>query len=216
VPYKGAYNLAVANGLDPQSIGDPFPPGLLLPSWYSQRVIGPQFKTPNGDLWGGNPTGPLGDVLDQFGSDIKPKDFTGWDAWTKTAGTFLNMSNPFFKAPAEIMMGRTLQTGTPIPDNFEYLGDMVGPVRTASHITGKVLTPEWSPDGHIGLPNRTEAKYAKGMNGDQWTANAIPEAINYLTGGGFTNYSSNGTQKAAQFQTKDNNIQAKKEAQRFK
>lgn len=213
-PYKGAYALATANGLDPQSFGDPFPPDSLLPSWYSQRVIGPQYSVDN-QLWGANPTGPLGDLLNQFGSDVSPSDFTNGAAIGKVSGTFLNMSTPWAKAPLELITGKTLQGGIPIDDKTQYVQDMVGPARFASRAIGKEVVPEFGPNG-LALPNRTEKKFANGMTPEQTGQNALPEILNYLTGLGFTNYSTEGTAKSAQFQQKDALVQAKKQAARFK
>jgi hypothetical protein len=219
-PYKAAYSLAVANGLDPKSIGDPFPPNLVLPDWYSQRVIGPQFKSGgwlssnSDDLWGINPTGPLGDLLNQFGADTKPKDFTSFTAFQKTVGVFGNMSTPFIKAPAEIGMGRTLQGDVPITDPNQYLQDMVGPARQVSRLTGHELYPTVH-DGQLDFAKRTESKYAN-MTPDQQAHNTISELINYGSGLGLTSYTDNSTKKSAQFQQKDAKVQAKKEQARFK
>lgn len=214
IPNKAMYNLAIANGIDPNSVGDPFPDGELFPSWYTERVIGPQYKA-GGDLWGMNPTGPLGDVLNSLGSNIKPKDFLSAEAFTKTTGTLLNMSNPFFKAPAEIITGRTLETGAPIDDKAQYLQDYVGPARFASRATGKELFPSVGPEG-VGFANRTESKFRDGLTEEERRLNAMPEILNYLTGMGFTNYTSESAKKSAQFQQKDELAKAKKEAERFK
>jgi hypothetical protein len=213
IPNKAMYNLAIANGIDPNSIGDPFPEGTLFPSWYTERVIGPQYKVGN-DLWGGNPTGPLGDILNTVGSNIKPKDFMTGQAFMKTAGTVWNMSTPFIKAPIEFTTGRTLETGAPIDDRAQYLQDYIGPVRFASRAFGKEMYPSIGPDG-LAQANRTESKYRDGMTPDETRKNALPEILNYLTGLGFTNYTSDSAQKSAEFQEKDKLVKAKKEAERF-
>ena len=113
IPNKAMYNLGQANGLDLNSIGDPFPPDTLMPSWYQSKVLGPQWEA-GGDLWGFNPTGPLGDVMNSLGSGVSPSDFTSIEGGTKIAGTFLNMSTPWFKAPMELIQGKTIQSGAPI------------------------------------------------------------------------------------------------------
>ncbi len=215
IPSKAMYNLAIANGIDPNSVGDPFPEGTLFPSWYTERVIGPQYKVGD-DLWGANPTGPLGDVLNSLGSNVKPKDFVSIDGLTKTAGTFLNMSTPFFKAPAEIITGKTLETGAPIDDRAQYVQDYVGPARFASRALGKELYPSLNPEGTLEFANRTESKYRKGMTEDERLQNALPEILNYLTGSGFTNYTSEQATNSAEFQAKDLKIKQKKMEERFK
>jgi hypothetical protein len=53
------------------------------------------------------------------------------------------------------------------------------------------------------------------MTPDETRKNALPEILNYLTGLGFTNYTSDSAQKSAEFQEKDKLVKAKKEAERF-
>lgn len=216
IPNRAMYNLAIANGLDPASVGDPFPPDQLFPSWYTERVIGPQWVSEQGDLWGLNPTGPVGDVLNSLGSNIKPKDFLSIDATTKTLGTIANMSSPFIKAPLEAGFGRTLETGAPIDDRLQYLQDYVGQTRIVSRMLGKELYPSVGPDGEVGFKNRTESKFREGMTDEELTANMIAELGNYGSGLGLTNYTSDSAQKSAEFQERDKLIKAQREADRFK
>jgi hypothetical protein len=213
VPNKLMYNIAYANGIDPSSIGDPFPDGTLFPDWYSERVIGPQYEV-DGNLWGANPTGPLGDVMNSLGSNVQPKDFLGADAFTKTAGTFLNMSTPFFKAPWELTTGRNIESGAPIVDKAQYVQDYVGPARVVSKAIGKDLYPAFGDDGFV-LPNRTEKKYARGMDFDETVANAGPELLNWATGLQFTNYTSDSAKNSAYYQRRDERTQARKREQRL-
>lgn len=214
-PSKAMYNLGLANGLDLNSIGDPFPPDKLFPNWYSQKVLGPQY-TSGGDLWGFNPTGPVGDTLNSLGSNVSPKDFVTPDAYTKIAGTFLNMSTPWFKAPMELAMGQNLVSGAPIEDKTQYLQDMIGPLRTASRITGKDLYLAPKPGGGLAMPNRTEKKFRNGMTGDQTVQNALPELLNWATGMQFTNYTSDSAQNSAFYQQKTKNVNTFKNDARFR
>ena len=213
IPNKAMYNLAQSNGLDLNSIGDPFPPDTMFPSWYSQKVLGPQWEA-GGDLWGFNPTGPLGDVMNSLGSGVTPADFTSIDGTTKIAGTFLNMSTPWFKVPMELTMGKTLQSGAPIEDKSQYLQDMIGPLRTLSRATGKetFLTP--GPEG-LDFANRTEKKYRFGMDGQQTVENALPELLNWATGLQFTNYTSDSASNSAYYQNKEKGLEETKRNQRF-
>lgn len=213
IPNKLMYNVAVSNGIDPSSIGDPFPEGTLFPSWYTERVIGPQYEV-DGNLWGANPTGPLGDVLNSLGSNVKPKDFLGPEAFTKTAGTFLNMSTPFFKAPWELTTGRTIETGAPIADKAQYVQDMVGPARVLSKSIGKDLYPAFGEDGAV-LPNRTEKKFARGMTGEETVQNAMPELLNWASGLNFTNYTSDSARNSAYYQKRDERTQERKLQERL-
>jgi hypothetical protein len=220
VPNKLMYNVAVANGVDPTSIGDPFPEGQLFPDWYSERVIGPQWEE-GGDLWGINPTGPLGDIMNSLGSNVKPKDFLTADAFTKVTGTFLNMSTPWFKAPAELIQGRTLDRGIPIADKAQYVQDMFGPARTLSRAIGKDLYPAVNKEGKVVLPNRTEKKYAGGLDGSVFqpgseaNQNALPELFNWATGTNLTNYTSDSSSNSAYYQQKDAKLAERKQAKRL-
>lgn len=213
IPNKAMYNLGQANGLDLNSIGDPFPPDQLFPSWYSQKVLGPQWEA-GGDLWGFNPTGPLGDVANSLGSGVKPSDFTSIEGTTKIAGTFLNMSTPWFKAPMELIMGKTLQSGAPIEDRGQYVQDMIGPLRTLSRVTGKETYLAPGPEG-LDFPNRTEKKYRHGMDGQQTIENALPELLNWASGMQFTNYTSDSASNSAYYQAKQEGIDKSKSDQRF-
>jgi hypothetical protein len=214
IPSKAMYNLGQANGLDLNSIGDPFPPDQLFPDWYSNKVLGPQWKA-GGDLWGFNPTGPLGDVMNSLGSGVSPSDFTSIDGATKVAGTFLNMSTPWFKAPMEIVSGKTLQSGAPIEDRAQYAQDMIGPLRTLSRVTGKETYLGMGPNG-LDFPNRTEKKYRNGMDGQQTIENALPELLNWASGMQFTNYTSNSSNNSAFYQNKQKYVDKAKSDQRFR
>ena len=214
IPNKAMYNIAIANGVDPNSIGDPFPENTLFPDWYSERVIGPQWES-GGDLWGINPTGPLGDVMNSLGSNVKPKDFLSAEAFTKTTGTFLNMSTPWFKAPAELIQGRTLERGIPIADKAQYVQDMIGPARTASKAIGRDLYPAINSEGKVVLPTRTEKKFVHGMDQQETIENAIPELINFFTGSNLTNYTSDSATNSAYYQQKDAKKAERKQAQRL-
>lgn len=214
IPNKAMYELAKSNGIDLQSIGDPFPDDQLFPDWYTERVIGPQYVSHDGDLWGANPTGPLGDILNSLGSNVKPKDFLSTDAYTKTAGTILNMSTPWFKAPIELTMGSTIDRNVPIPDRLQYLQDLIGPARVVSKMTGKELYLAPGPEG-LAQPNRTESKFKEGMTDEERAQNALPELLNWATGLGFTNYTSDSAEKSAEFQKKAELQAEKKKYERF-
>ena len=214
IPNKGAYEAAQSNGIDVNSIGDPFPEGHLFPAWYTEKVIGPQYVSHDGDLWGMNPTGPLGDVMNSLGANVKPKDFLSVDAYTKTAGNFLNMSTPWFKAPIELIQGQTIEGKIPIPDRLQYLQDMIGPARTASRMTGKELYLAPGPDG-LERPNRTESKFRSGMTDEELKAAQMHELLNWATGFGFTNYTSGEAINSAKFQQQAEKTAEKKKYERF-
>lgn len=213
IPSKLMYNWAQANGLDPMSIGDPFPEGTLFPDWYQERVLGPQWKNEN-NLWGLNPTGPVVDVLNTVGSGVTPGDIVSGKSLEKFSSTAFNMSTPWFKAPVEIGSGRRLDGGAPI-EGPEYLQDMIGPVRLGSRISGKTFAPGTSPEGDFNLfPNRSGSKYADGL-GDDFGDNALHELINWLTGLQFTNYTNEQSKNAVEFQEKERLREERKLEQRY-
>lgn len=202
VPSKAMYNLAQANGIDPSSIGDPFPEGSLFPSWYSEKVIGPQWESEEGDLWGINPTSPVLDVMNSLGSNVSTKDLLTGAAIPKVSGTLLNMATPWAKTPAELITGKTLDGGRPIEDNSVYLTDQIGPARVASRVIGKDLIPSLDPEGGIGFANRPEAKFEAGLGADAGP-NAYHELINWALGMGATNYTSDSAVNSAKYEQKE-------------
>jgi hypothetical protein len=66
---KASYNLAVANGVDPQSFANPFPDDQLFPSFLTDQILGPQFQTEDGTYIGMNPGIAHLDVFNTFSGD---------------------------------------------------------------------------------------------------------------------------------------------------
>lgn len=200
MPSKAMYNLAIANGIEPESLGDPFPEDQLFPDYYRQNVLGPQWQDDDGNYWGFNPTSPVMDVMNSLGSGVSlanlASPFGADSGEAKLSRTLMGMIHPAFKAPIELGTGTNLSTGAPIIDNGQYLSDIVGPVRYASKVTGHTL----SPNGII--PRRTEAKFREGIAEDDWGNNAALETFNYLTGAQLKNYTSDSAMKSAEFDQK--------------
>ena len=213
MPSKAMYNLAVANGIDPQSLGDPFPEEEMFPEYYRNGVLGPTWKTDDsGDYWGFNPTSPVMDVMNSLGSGVSvsnlTRPFAEDSGEKKLAGTLMGMVHPAFRSPIELGTGKSLSTGAPIIDSRQYLTDMIGPARFVSKITGHTI----SPNG--GIPRRTEAKFKNGIEEEDWANNAGLEIFNYLTGAKVTNYTSDAATKSAEFDLKDKERLAKTESTR--
>lgn len=205
VPSKAMYNFAITNGIDPVSFGDPFPDdGTMFPSWYKERVLGPQWLA-NGDLMGVSPTSPILDVFNSLGSNVSVSDFNPFrapgpeqNAAEKLGQTLIGMSTPWIKAPVELVTNRRMDSGAPIEDDVQYLQDLIGPARVASKITGK----------NINGMNRTEAMFEDGLTPEESQNNTASELINFFTGSGLTNYTSDSATKSAEFQERDKlNIQ---------
>lgn len=203
MPSKGMYNMAIANGLDPASIGDPFDPNQLLPDYYRNGVLGPQWKDPNtGHLWGLNPTAPVIDVFNSIGagSSIAGLNPGAEDSnYERIGRTLMGMTNPIFRSPVELAIGRNIGTDSPIQDNGQYLTDMPGPLRYASKVTGHTINPMMG-----GIPRRTEAKFKEGIGTpDDWWNNFALETTNFLTGSQVKDYTSDSAMKSAEYQEKE-------------
>lgn len=213
-PSKAMYNMAIANGLDPASFGDPFDPNEMFPNYFKEGVLGPQWEDPeSGHLWGMNPTSPIMDVLNSVGSGVSLGGFIpGGDSvsnYDRIYKTLAGMTNPLIRSPFELGSGVNAGTGAPIKDKAQYLLDMPGPVRLASKITGKTFNPALG-----GVVNRTEPKFADGLEGDDFWNNAKIEGLNWFTGMQFRDYTSDAARKTAEFEEKNIDKQANTIAQR--
>ena len=211
IPNKAMYDFAANAGIDPASLGDPFPQDIDIPDYYRQNVLGPQWQDDDGNYWGFNPTSPLTDTLNALGAGASVGNmlnpFNSESGEQRVARNLMGMTTPVLRAPIELATGASVSTGAPITDPLQYLSDYIGPVRTASRVTGHTVGPT--------LPRRTEAKYAEGLGSQEdWYANAAHEGLNYLTGLQFKNYTSDSATKAAQFQQKDKEKTAQREATR--
>lgn len=198
MPSKAMYNTAIANGLDPTSIGDPFDPNVLMPEYYTKGILGPQWSDPNsGHLWGLNPTSPVIDVFNSIGGGSSlagMNPFQQESNYDRIGRTLIGMTNPIFRSPFELAMGRNIGTDTPIMDDGQYATDMVGPARFASKITGHTLNPMLG-----GIPRRSEARFKEGIAEDDWWNNAGLETANFMTGLQFKDYTSDSATKSAEF-----------------
>lgn len=199
---KALYNLAYANGLDPESVGNPFPEDdKLFPSYYYNNVLGPQWKDDYG-MWGINPSSPVIEVANTF-SKFKPGDPVG-----NIGGAgkqLIGMSTPFAKMPLEMAMGQQ-SSGIPIEDNNQYLLDNLGGsyVGALSRATGKTVNQN-------GIVDRTDSA-AKGTPEEQ-AEQAKLQAMNFLSGMKLTDYKSDSAIKAANYDIVDK-MKQKVEAQR--
>lgn len=93
---KAMYNIAEANGIDLESMSNPFPQDQLFPDWITDSPIGPFAKTDQGHYLTANPGVPFVDVLNDYG---------GAQAGRTAEGSL----NPFIKIPLELINAQ----GTP-------------------------------------------------------------------------------------------------------
>jgi hypothetical protein len=153
VPSKFQFSIATAQGLDPESFGDPYSATGLWAAYNENSVYGPQW---NDDVWGAmgvKPAAPQLDVIDGYLSPIKFKPEDGlWgnigNLAADSAMTLLGtQASPLFKIPAELATQRRLGgIGGDITDFPQYMLDQTG-VGTLSRVF------DWTPWG-----NRSDTK----------------------------------------------------------
>jgi hypothetical protein len=122
---KAYYNVAVAMGINPNSLSDPWPQDKLIPSFLRDDAFGPVMGAMSMNL--GTPQeGILGDLLSgQPG-----------DQWRNVWG----MANPLLKAPIDLATGVNQGTGAKINDVSEYLDNSLPAVNQVSNISGTSVT----------------------------------------------------------------------------
>lgn len=179
---KALYNFAIANGMDPVSIGNPFPEEGMFPSYYYNNIIGPQWKDRDGSMWGINPSSPVIEVLNSLGKGITPaglaQPFSPESSYNKVGANLMGMATPFAKMPVELASQQS--NGVPIKDNFQYLQDNLGGswVSAASRGTGTLINGQ----GRTDSANRPDQA---GQN-EQLTT----QLINFMTGAKLTDFQS--------------------------
>src|SRR4249920_780556 len=132
---KAFYNFAVANGVDPDTLSNPFPSDQLFPSWLLDNNLGPQWRggLPGVPGTGGqypnryhgfNPGDPITDITSNA-LGAHPDNFL--------AGSL----TPFLKIPIEEKTGKILGTGSDITNQQDYLNSQVPMVGYAANILNR-------------------------------------------------------------------------------
>jgi hypothetical protein len=122
---KASYNMAVAMGVDPQSLQDPFPENELFPSFITDQLTGPVAQI-NGNYFTGAPGYAYADILNQFVADPKKG--------------LIGMVTPFVKVPGELITGTKWDTGTQINDYSDYIDAQIPGINYLSNFTGTSTT----------------------------------------------------------------------------
>lgn len=199
---KAMYNLAEANGIDPQSIGNPFPEEGLFPEYYMKNVLGPQWKDDYG-TWGINPSSPVIEVFNTFGG-LNASDPVGS---AQAAGqSLLGMASPFIRMPLELAQGAQTN-GIPIEDNMQYIGDNLGGSYLAalSRGTGKTINQN-------GIVDRTDS--AAKFSPEEQAEHGKLQLFNFLTGLKLTDYQSDSAIRSAAWALENEAVQRGTEAMR--
>lgn len=188
-PNRALYGIAKANGVEPMSIGNPFPVNQQFPTYYYENIIGPQFKVDGGALWGISPMAPSIDVLDTI---LKPNP----------AANLLGMSNPFIKTPIELATGQS--NGIPIKDPGQYLQDNLLPPQLS--VLSKGMGTE--------LYNPTQNRTDKGNSPDVPGTGIPANVFNFFTGLHATDFNDQPALRSVAAEAKNAKSAARSDAQR--
>jgi hypothetical protein len=192
---KASYNLAVAMGLDPESLSNPFPEDQMFPSFILEDALGPQFQI-DGNYIRSNP-------------GIATLDLAGTFSGGLVEG-LISSASPFYKLPFEINSQSQLSTGAPINDMSDYIDRQIPNISPLSNITGV------SPSGTLAnlFQGRLEAdpqyQVSRGNKTDQ---DRLLSLINYLTGLGTQNLSQPNLINYAEIEKRNQALEEAKRAQ---
>jgi hypothetical protein len=173
---KAMYDFAETMGMDPDSLANPFPEDLLLPGWLTEKVLGPQFEGPEGNLYGINPGDPVSDL----GSGL---------LGANPGGDIMGGITPAIRMPGELATGTSWGTGTRLKDNTEYLGQNIPGISILQNILNRDVLGGMQPTQEV------QRGYADGM--DQTAL------LNTLTGLGITNFTKPQYLKSGQLEYRD-------------
>lgn len=121
---KASYNLAVAMGVNPESIQEPFPQDQLFPAFLREQLLGPVIKI-DGKYYGVNPGIAPVDILNLIQNPVK--GVTG-------------MLSPAVKTPIELINGTRLGSSVKINDFSDYVDSQIPGINYLSNITGTSVT----------------------------------------------------------------------------
>lgn len=191
---KAYYNIAEANGIDLQSLANPFPIDQLFPDFMTDRMTGPIGMESNGDYAGIHP-GVVQDDLSNFA--------------TNPIRAALGMLGPGIKAPVELATGQNLGIDAPVADVSDYIDSQIPGVNVLASLTG------YSPSGTIGnalsfgrtVDNETgqesvfdpQRNVQRGLN----EPFDVQDAINWLTGLQLSNMSQENYINLAEIQARN-------------
>ena len=160
---KAIYNMAEANGIDLESLSEPFPTDQLFPEWIREGLTGPITENEDGEYFGINPGIPMLDVLSDYGG------FTPGKA-------ALSSTTPLIKLPWEMITGpegsvaEDSRTGIPYFDKSDYLDRQIPNANLFVNSTGRSLTQPWEAKGgserlpeETAAPGRTLANFLSGL-----------------------------------------------------
>jgi hypothetical protein len=168
---KASYNIAIAAGINPYSLYDPFPQDQMFPSFLQDEIQGPQFEM-GGRYYGVRPGVVTFDVMNQLRTG-NPVD------------AIMSNLNPAFKIPLELLTGVRIDTGSRIRDYSDYIDAAIPGVNYAANVSGYSVTGSLAALLTGGGFDR-QLQYELGNRG---TDEQLTSALNWLTGIGLVDYS---------------------------
>jgi hypothetical protein len=167
---KASYNLAVAMGVDPNSLSDPFPEDQLFPDFIDKRATGPVAKF-DGKYYTVNPGVANIDVSNEFGTD--------------PYRALLGMISPILRMPIELSTGSKLDTGSRIKDASEYVDSNIPGINYLSNFSGYSATGSL-----VGILSGKGPDIQRAVeNGTKTDTDRVLSFVNYMTGLGIGNVS---------------------------
>lgn len=180
---KASFNLAQVMGVNPDSLADPFPQDMLLPSFISDSVIGPQWLSKTGMI----PS--LGDEAPHKVGVTLPGDpvtSTIDQTVNNPLRSILGSLSPVAKVPIEEATKTSLGTGAPITNQSDYLDQQLPLVGNLANILNKSVVGGGKPQHDVGTSGNSGMD--KGALG------------NFLTGTGIKDYSKLNYKKAGLYE----------------
>lgn len=181
---KASYNAAVALGVDPQSLQDPFPANQMFPSFITNKLTGPVANI-DGNYFNAASGFAYADVLNQFVSDPK-------------AGA-LSMVTPFIKTPGELITGTRWDTGVSIKDYSDYIDSQLPGINYIANFSGTSVT------GSIAslLSGQGIDPQYQVSKGNKTVLDQGLSASNWLTGAGLQNISKESYRNLAEIEKRN-------------
>ena len=172
---KASYELAVATGVNPDTIYDPFPEDQLFPSFLTEKALGPQFEDVNGQYFGSNPGISHLDVFNTLGPD--------------PVRGLLGMTSPIFRVPLELAGGGSWGTGARINDASDYVDSSIPFVNHLANFTG--VSPTGTLESFLSGRPELDMQYQidRGNKGGFGSEDTALMFSNWLTGLGIQNMS---------------------------
>ena len=137
---KAMYNLAIANGINVDSLSNPFPTDQLFPDYLTESLQGPIYQGDDEHYMGIQPGIPMLDVLGDYGGHSPGRVLMG-------------STTPLMKLPWEMATGpegaiaRDVRTDVPIFDKSDYLDKQIPNSNLFINTTGNSLTQFWESKG---------------------------------------------------------------------